>query len=139
FDTDLSDAHQAGLLSARVPAVTVNAFRENATFSPILRALILRSSLPLKSVETTFAPDSTGFSSSRFVRWHDERYGERPGGDWVKAHAIWGVKTNIVTAGVIEGGDAADSPQFKPLVRTTAENFTVKEVPADKAYLPHDN
>jgi transposase len=28
---------------------------------------------------------------------------------------------------------------FKPLVEKTAENFTVKEVPADKAYLSHDN
>jgi transposase len=139
FDTDLQDAYQAGLLSVRIPAVKVNAFLENATFSPILRALIVRSSLPLKSVETTFAPDSTGFSSSRFVRWHDEKYGERSGRDWVKAHAICGVKTNVVTAVVIEGRDAADSPQFKPLVQTTAENFTVKEVPADKAYLSHDN
>ena len=49
------------------------------------------------------------------------------------------MKTNVVTAVVIGGRDAADSPQFKPLVRTTAENFTVKEVPADKAYLSHDN
>ena len=139
FDTDLQDAHQAGLLSVRVPAVKINAFLENAAFSPILRALIVRSSLPLKSVETTFAPDSTGFSSSRFVRWHDEKYGERSGRDWVKAHAICGVKTNVVTAVRIEGRDAGDSPQFKPLVQQTAENFTVKEVPADKAYLSHDN
>ena len=139
FDTDLQDAHQAGLLSVRVPAVKINAFLENAAFSPILRALIVRSSLPLKSVETTFAPDSTGFSSSRFVRWHDEKYGERSGRDWVKAHAICGVKTNVVTAVRIEGRDAGDSPQFKPLVQQTAENFTIKEVPADKAYLSHDN
>jgi hypothetical protein len=49
------------------------------------------------------------------------------------------VKTNIVTAVVIEDRDAADSPQFKPLVQKTAENFTIEEVPADKAYLSHDN
>lgn len=39
----------------------------------------------------------------------------------------------------IEGKGAGDCPQFKPLVEKTAENFTVKEVPADKAYLSHDN
>ena len=50
-----------------------------------------------------------------------------------------GVKTNIVTAVEILDRDAADSPQFKPLVEATAKNFTVKEVPADKAYLSHDN
>jgi transposase len=139
-DTDLCDAYEAGLLSVRVPAMKVCAFLENATFTPILRALLVRTSLPLKAVETTFAPDSTGFSTSRFVRWHDEKYGtERSGRDWVKTHAICGVKTNIVAAVVIENRDAGDSPQFKPLVQQTAENFTVKEVPADKAYLSHDN
>jgi transposase len=140
FDTDLADAHAAGFLSVRVPGMKVCAFLENADFTVVLHALIVRSSLPLKSVETVFAPDSTGFSTSRFVRWHDEKYGvERSGRDWVKAHAICGVKTNVVTAVVIEGRDAGDSPQFKPLVQKTAENFTVKEVPADKAYLSHDN
>ena len=32
-----------------------------------------------------------------------------------------------------------DCPQFKRLVEKTAENFTVKEVSADKAYLSHEN
>jgi transposase len=140
FHSDLSDAAEAGYLSVAIPGMKLCAFFEKADFTPILHALIVRSSLPLKSVETTFAPDSTGFSTSRFVRWHDEKYGvERSGRDWVKAHAICGVKTNVVTAVVIEGRDAADSPQFKSLVQQTAKNFTVKEVPADKAYLSHDN
>lgn len=87
-----------------------------------------------------FAPDSSGFSTSRCVRWFDEKYGvQRSGHDWVKAHAICGVKTNIVTAVTIKGREANDCPQFKPLVEKTAENFQVKEVPADKAYLSHDN
>jgi transposase len=140
FHTDLADAHKAGYLSAPISGMKVSSFFEKADFTPLLSDLIVRSSLPLKSVETKFAPDSTGFSTSRFVRWHEEKYGvERSGRDWVKAHAICGVKTNVITAVVIEGRDAADSPQFKSLVLTTAENFTVKEVPADKAYLSHDN
>src|SRR5205807_5165379 len=85
-------------------------------------------------------PDSTRFSTCRFIRWFDEKYGvERSGHDWVKAHAICGVKTNIVTAVEILDRDANDCPQFKPLVETTARNFTVKSVAADKAYLSHDN
>jgi hypothetical protein len=51
-----------------------------------------------------------------------------------------GTKTNVITAAVIEGRDAADCPQFKPLVEQTADNgFTIKECPADKAYLSHEN
>src|SRR5262249_12102299 len=86
------------------------------------------------------APDSSGFSTSRFVRWFDEKYGtERSGHAWVKAHAVCGVKTNIVTAVEIAGPDAGDCPMFQPLVEATAQNFTVKEVVADKAYLSRDS
>jgi transposase len=140
FACDLKDAHEFGYLSHLMNSVSVCAFLENERLTPILKNLIVRSSLPLSLFETTFAPDSSGFSTSRFVRWHDEKYGcERSGHDWVKAHAICGVKTNIVTAVEIGERDAGDSPFFKPLVEKTAEHFTVKEVPADKAYLSHDN
>jgi transposase len=140
FACDLKDAYAKGYLSLLMNSVSVCAFLENEKLTAVLQKLIVQSSLPLRLVETSFAPDSTGFSTSRFVRWFDEKYGcERSGHDWVKAHAICGAKTNIVTAVEIGERDANDSPFFKPLVEKTAENFTVKEVPADKAYLSHDN
>jgi transposase len=140
FACDLKDAHQGGYLSHLMNSVSVCSFLENDLLTPVLKNLIVQSSLPLSMFETNFAPDSSGFSTSRFVRWHDEKYGcERSGHDWVKAHAICGVKTNIVTAVEIGDRDAGDSLFFKPLVQQTAANFTVKEVPADKAYLSHDN
>ena len=140
FACDLKAAHADGFLSHLMNSVSVCAYLENHRLTPILQQLIVQSSLPLSMFETTFAPDSSGFSTSRFVRWHDEKYGcERSGHDWVKAHAICGVKTNIVTAVEIGARDAGDSPFFKPLVEQTAANFTVKEVPADKAYLSRDN
>jgi hypothetical protein len=115
-------------------------FLESELMTPVLNALITRSSLPLKAVETTFAPDSSGFSTSRFVRWFDEKYGTtRSGRAWVKAHAICGVKTHVVTDVVIHDQNAADCPQFKALVEATARNFNVKEIVADKAYLSREN
>ena len=140
FHCDLQDAHKRGHLVNTVPGMKVNSFFENPDLTPILKSLIVQSSLPLRAVETTFAPDSSGFSTCRFVRWFDEKYGvERSGREWVKAHVMTGVKTNIITAVEILDKDAADCPQFKPLVETTAKNFTVKEAVADKAYLSHDN
>lgn len=141
FACDLRAAHAAGYLTNSVPAQRIHSFLENPALTPVLENLIVQSSLPLRAVETVFAPDSTGFSTSRFVRWFDEKYGvERSGHDFVKAHAICGVKTNIVTAVRIEGREAGDSPQFKPLVEATAAaGFAVKEVPADKAYLSREN
>jgi hypothetical protein len=34
-----------------------------------LSDLIIRSSLPLRSVETSFAVDPSGFATSRYVKW----------------------------------------------------------------------
>jgi hypothetical protein len=45
-----------------------------------------------------------------------------------------GVKSNIITAVVIKGRDAANAPQLPELVSLTAQHCTVREVSADKAY-----
>jgi transposase len=140
FSTDLRDAHERGYLTVPVPGIKVCAFFENDAFAPILQDLIRQSSLPLAAVESEFAPDSTGFSTSRFVKWYDEKYGvERSGHDWVKAHVMVGCKTNIITAAEIHGRDANDSPLLPSLLKTTAQGFAVKEVPADKGYASVEN
>ena len=140
FCTDLEESFEKGLLSRKINGMMVWQFLESELLTPILQQLITATALPLRAIETTFAPDSTGFSSSRFVRWHDEKYGAvRSGRDWVKAHCMAGVRTHVITAVEILDRDAADCPQFKPLVEKTAKKFTVKEVVADKAYLSHEN
>lgn len=122
-------------------SVSITAYMESELMTPILQQLVERAALPLRSIESTFAVDSTGFSTSRFVRWYDEKYGmERSGREWVKAHIMTGVKTNVITAAIIEGPTAADSPQFKPLVEATVGNgFKPGDICGDKAYLSNDN
>jgi hypothetical protein len=140
FSTDLREAHAAGYLSAAIPGVKVTAFHENKDFTPILKELIRRAALPLRWADTDFAIDSSGFGSSRFERWIDEKYGvTRRKCVWVKVHAACGVKTNVVTAVRILDKDAADSPQFVPLLKETARSFTIGEVSADKAYASLEN
>ncbi|MBI3409819.1 MAG: transposase [Planctomycetes bacterium] len=140
FTSDLVDAHERGYLSRRIHGNKVSAFLENPAFTPILHKLIAQSAKPLSAVETDFAVDSSGFSSSKFERWYDHKYGaERQKCVWVKAHVACGVKTNVVTSVRILDKDAADSPQFGPLVKSTRENFTINEVSADKAYLSNEN
>jgi transposase len=140
FACDLRDAHERGYVSHAIPPTKIASHMDRADLTPILKALIVRASLPLRAVEVDFAPDSSGFSTSRFVRWYDEKYGvHRSGHDWVKVHIMTGVKTNIVTAIEILDKNAADCPVFRPLVEKTAENFKIQEVSADKAYLSHDN
>ena len=115
-------------------------FFENPACTPILKGLIVLSSLPLRSVETKFAIDSSGFSTNKFERWFDHKYGvTRRTCSWVKVHVATGVKTNVVTAVRILDQDAADCPQLPDLVRTTGQNFTIEEVSADAAYASVDN
>lgn len=135
FSCDLKDAFDKGYLAKCVPGMKVNTMMENPTFTPILKSLIAQSARPLRAVETDFAIDSSGFSSSKFVRWFDEKYGvTRQKCEWVKVHIACGVKTNIVTAVRILDKDAADCPQFVPLVKETRQGFVIGEVSADKAY-----
>jgi transposase len=119
---------------------SISNYLENPSLTPILRDLIIQSSLPLQSVETDFAADSSGFTTSRFTRWFDVRYGkERVKQDWVKAHIMCGVKTNIVTAVEIHGQNAGDSKMLPALVTTTSKNFQMAEVSADKGYASRSN
>jgi transposase len=50
-----------------------------------------------------------------------------------------GVKTNVVTAVRITEKWDNDSPQFKPLVEATSQNFAMRQVSADRAYASNAN
>lgn len=135
FVSDLREAHERGHISKVPHFNSISNYLENPELTPILRNLITESSLPLKSVETEFAADSSGFSTSRFTRWFDIKYGTvKQKQDWVKCHLMCGVKTNVVTAIEIHGQWASDNKMLPALVDSTARNFQIAEVSADKAY-----
>ncbi len=140
FMCDLDDAHDKGFIEKTPHFNSIFNALESEELTPILTSLIVAASLPLKEVESDFAIDSTGFTSCRFHRWFDHKYGvERQEHDWVKAHAVCGVKTNVVTAVEIHDRNTNDSPLLPSLLDTTAENFTVRELSADKAYAGEAN
>jgi transposase len=140
FMCDLKSAQDRGYVDALPHYNSVFNYLENPEMTPILERLIELSAVPLASVETAFAADSTGFTSSRFVRWYDHKYGTvHQEHDWVKAHIMCGVKTNVVTAVQIHDRDASDTKQLPALMDTTCRNFKVEEVSADKGYLSVSN
>jgi transposase len=135
FVSDLEEAKDKGFISKLPHYNTIFKFIEKPELYPILMAMIERSSLPLKDIETQFAVDSTGFAFCRFVRWFDIKYNRFTAEQqWIKAHICTGTKTNVVTAIEIHGRDAADQTQLPALVESTAKNFNMKEISADKAY-----
>ena len=71
FMSDLRDAQVKGYLHTIPRFNSILNYLDNPILTPILRALITESSLPLKTVEADFAVDSSGFTTSRFIRWFD--------------------------------------------------------------------
>jgi transposase len=140
FASDLREAHRRGHLTSELSCDIAWKYLRKPEVTPILHDLVVRSSLPLRSVEQDFAVDSSGFGTSRFERWYDEKYGvTRSKAHWVKVHLCCGVKTNIVSAVVIGEKNSNDCPQLPELAHKTAENFTVREMSGDKAFLSADN
>ena len=134
--TDFRNAEADGILSTCPSFSTAFRYMEDPTLTPVLKSLIEQSALPLKAVETDFAADATGFSTRVYDRWFDHKWGkEKKHARFLKAHIMCGVNTKIVTAVEVTEANVHDSQPFPGLVATTAENFTMSEVSADKAYL----
>lgn len=111
-----------------------SALFNNPDMTPILHELVTLSALPVAGLENDFSVDSTGFRTTTFNAYNGMKHGEKKEHQWVKAHLCAGVKTNIVAAVAITDSNGGDSPQFGPLVKKTAEGFTINEVSADMAY-----
>src|SRR5205814_7432248 len=108
--------------------------------TPLLTALSQDRAAPLASIEAKFAIDSTGFGTSVYRRWFDAKYGrEMQEHAWLKAHAMVGVTTNVITAVTVTDSTGNDSPELPCLLAATARRFQIAEVTADKAYLSHAN
>lgn len=138
--SDLNAWQARGYLTRAPHYNSVFNYLDNPALPPILKALIEESASPLKAMETDFAVDASGFGTSRFVRWYDHKYGgEGKEREWLKAHLMVGVRTNVVTSVEVTPSWHHDSPYLPQLVNDTASRFDVKEVSADKGYLSHSN
>jgi transposase len=141
FVSDLREAKAKGYLSKMPSYNAIFDYLKMESLTPYLKHLIAESSLPLKSLETAFAVDSSGFSTTRFVRWFDVKYGgNEDWHDWIKMHLMCGTSTHIVTSVELSRPRSHDSPYYKPLVDATAKSgFNMQEISADKAYISADN
>lgn len=138
--TDIRFCAEKGLIDADPHYNTILRYLNKPELTPLLKTLITESASPLAAVESNFAVDSTGFNTSTYARWFDEKYGkQKKFQKWVKCHAMVGTKTNVVTSVEVTEGNRGDSPEFPGLVKTTAEHFNIKEISADKAYLSNNN
>lgn len=136
--SEIGRCREDGHLSKVVSYNSVADYMGNAEMTALLRLLVQESASPLAGVERDFAVDSTGFGTRTYDRWVDEKHGKaKKRQKWVKAHAICGTKTHVVTDAIVDPG--GDAPQFTPLLDATRKRFVVEAVSADKAYLSKVN
>ena len=135
FITDAEFAKERGYISKAPCYSTIGVYMEKPELTSIIKELITISSLPLATIENDFTIDSSGFGTSRFVKWFDHKYGkEKDYRTWIKAHLVCGVKTNVVTAVELTTTNEADTKFLPELVVQTAKNFKITELSGDKAY-----
>lgn len=140
FTSDMKFANEQGFIKKVPHYNSLFNYFQNPDFMRILMTMIKKSSLALKSVEKDFAIDSSGFSTHKYNRWTDFKYRYRRNEKvWIKTHLVCGVKTNIVTAVKLTDSNFSDTLCFEDLICSTAENFDIEEVSADKAYLSRSN
>lgn len=138
--TDVRECAAKGLIDKAPHYNSIHGLLERTDVTPLLTGLVEASAGPLAGIERDFAADSTGFATSVYHRWFDRKYGhEMKAQRWIKAHAMVGTVTNVVTAIRITAENGADCPELPALVATTARRFDMGAVSADKAYLSHEN
>jgi transposase len=147
FDSAVRGNQADGLTRVAPSFTSVLRYLAAPAMTAALERLVQVSALPLVGLEVDFAADSTGFSSDLFGRWQDHRWkrgrraeaGGRAHRTWVKVHLWTGVATNVTTTALVSGAYSHDTNYFVPMLRTTAEHFTIRDVAADKAYSSKEN
>ncbi len=145
--SDLKHASDMGFVKKIPHYNTLLAFMNNKFTQDLLKKLITLTAMPLKSVETDFALDSSGFGSYQYERWMKVRFQKSLGGksvhrgwrNYIKAHIAVGTSTQIITAVEVTPGNSADTKQLPYLVNETHKNFDPKRWTADKAYSSRKN
>lgn len=138
--TDIRACADAGHLEEAPHYNSIFNYFGKAELTPLLTALVEQSASPLAAIESQFAVDSTGFGTAVYRRWYDHKYGrEMKEHGWIKAHAMVGTVTNVITAIRVTEGNVNDGPELPALVSATDRRFDMREVSADKAYLTHAN
>ena len=119
---------------------TISKYMEKEELTPVLQDLITLSSMPLKSVESQFAVDSSGLRTTRFTEYCNDKHEMERKHHWIKAYICCGVKTHVITAVNVTESSGSDNLYFRPLATQTQKNgFQIAEMSADKAYLSADN
>ena len=144
-----AEAESNGLIESQGAYNAVNDFLRREDATEILHNLVKLSASPLAELEHHFDVDSSGFKTTQFGDWCDNKHGTtytskrgktmkaKREHNWVKCHICSGELTNIIADVKVtkkDGEGTGDVSNFEELVRGTAERFCIESVKADPAY-----
>ncbi len=135
--SDLDHTYRMGFIGKPPHFNTLIGFMNHPLTEDLLQYLITLSAMPLKSIETDFAMDASGFGSYQYERWMRVRFqrgGQRGWRNYVKLHVTVGKNTQIITAAKVTYGNESDIKQMPYLLQQTNKGFDMQKVLADKAY-----
>ena len=155
---DIRDAYRLGYMKKIPSSSTIKNYFGLPELTPILHECIEFTASVLRPYESDFAIDSSGFRTSNYMRWIEEKWGSRSGAEdgeaedtedselverksreWLKAHIVVGANTHVVTGVRVDGWRSDDFGQFIPLFQRVTRLFNVKRMTGDAAYAGHDN
>lgn len=142
FMYDLRQANDKGFISSVPSYNSIFDYFQLENLKPCLEYLITKSAEPLKEVESHFAADSSGFSTGQTVSWTMIKYGKeeiKEHKNWLKAHIMCGIQTNIITSVQVTDRLGSDTANFPPLVHQTEQTFDMKTISADGTYSSRPN
>ncbi len=142
--SDLEMLRDRGYISSVPHFNTILNYFHAPSITKHLHYLISLSALPVAQLEEEFnsayAIDATGVSMKQYKeRWSTVRQKYYRHKDYKKVHCISGTKSNIIAGCIVTDGNKADSPYFKKLLKDATENFNIKEISADAAYLSREH
>lgn len=141
FMSDLNECKNKDFVEKKPCFASIGHYLQNEELTPLLKEMIQTTAQTLKSVETKFAVDSSGFRTTTFGSYCQEKHGQKKKNIWLKAHLLSGVKTNIVCSAEITksyGKGTGDVSQF-PILVNNLNDFKVEEISADGAYSSRDS
>ena len=134
---DIERLRERGFIDEAPSDSAASRFMNQVGTTSLLKHLVAISALPLASVEKgTFAIDGSGFETRNYKRVYNRKKGrEERVAETVKAHMLCGTRTHVVTAAEVSIGDQHDNPLLPLLLKTTLQNFDVKDLCADLGYI----
>ena len=141
FQTEIELAYRDGLIQSTLRWPTVGKYLADPKMTPLFKALVTISALPCRQVETKYAIDASGMSTSMYESWQKEKYGKgkKRKRQWVKVHVMVGTRTQSIVCADVTPGTVSDTKRLPDLVNRAAPIFTLDEIAADKGYISRFN